>query len=62
MLVLHPEFKLEYFKKAKWATTWIEIARQIIRDEWERKWKSYSAADEDEDGEMEVVEQSSVRD
>lgn len=61
-LVLHPEFKLAYFKKAKWADDWIETARQIICDKWERKWKRYSAADEEiEAGEIEIIDGPSVR-
>ena len=56
--MLHPEFKLEYFKKAKWAASWIETTEQIVREEWLRKWKGYSAADEEED--IEVVKLAPV--
>ena len=45
--VLHPEFKLQYFKNAKWEADWIKTAKEIIRAEWERKW-SKMGEDENE--------------
>lgn len=41
-LALHPRHKLEYFKKHGWDATWIETARQIVRDEFD--W-SYAMTD-----------------
>ena len=38
-LVLHPRHKLNYFKKAKWDAEWIDAARQIVRDEFERSYQ-----------------------
>lgn len=50
-LVLHPEFKLQYFKNAKWEADWIETAEDIIRIEWTDKWSTMGDA-----GEVEVEE------
>ena len=36
-LVLYSEFKLVYFKKAKWNESWIKTVKQIIHNKW--KWK-----------------------
>ena len=38
--VLHPEFKLDYFKKAKWLPEWITEARRVATVEWEAHYKS----------------------
>ena len=45
LLVLHPHHKLDYFKKAKWDNKWINMARQIVWNEFERSYKDCSAAD-----------------
>ena len=45
LLVLHPHHKLNYFKKAKWDNEWIDMARQIVWDEFECSYKDCSAAD-----------------
>ena len=37
--VLHPHHKLHYFKSAMWDKDWIATAKQIVRDEFERKYK-----------------------
>lgn len=38
-IVLHPKYKLTYFANANWESTWIETARQLLREEWERYYK-----------------------
>lgn len=38
-LVLHPKYKLKYFADAGWDQTWIDTARQILRDEWDARYK-----------------------
>jgi hypothetical protein len=38
--VLHPRHKLGYFRSAKWDDEWIETAKQIVRDEFERTYKN----------------------
>jgi hypothetical protein len=42
--VLHPHHKLDYFKSAKWDDEWIETAKQIVRDEFERTYKDFGDA------------------
>lgn len=37
-LVLHPRNKLDYFKKAGWKKAWIDTARTIVQDEFERSY------------------------
>jgi len=44
LVVLHPRHKLEYFKKAKWDDDWIDTAKQIVRDEFERSYQDHDAA------------------
>lgn len=38
ILVLHPRHKLKYFENAGWEEEWIETARQIVRDEFDRTY------------------------
>jgi len=38
LLVLHPRYKLAYFKNAGWEIEWVEAARQIIHDEFDRSY------------------------
>jgi len=48
LLVLHPRHKLKYFKKHNWEATWIDTARQIVRDEFDRSDAAMDAnADEE---------------
>ena len=37
-LVLHPRHKLKYFENAGWEEDWIDTARQIVRDEFDRTY------------------------
>jgi hypothetical protein len=39
-VVLHPRHKLDYFKAAKWEKEWIDTARRIVREEYERTYKA----------------------
>jgi hypothetical protein len=43
-LVLHPRHKLSYFKTAGWEQEWIETAKELVRDAFQR---SYQAEDND---------------
>ena len=36
--VLHPHHKLHYFKTAGWEEDWIETARDIVREEFDRTY------------------------
>ena len=43
--VLHPHHKLSYFKKAGWEQGWIDTAKDLVRDEFN---KSYNEDNENE--------------
>ena len=36
---MHPKYKMAYFHIENWEATWIETARQMLRDEWEKHYK-----------------------
>lgn len=36
--VLHPRHKLEYFKKHNWEEAWVDTARDIVRNEFNRSY------------------------
>ena len=56
--VLHPCHKLEYFKKHNWEDSWVQTARDIVRDEFDR---SYAPAEvEDNANSMETDTNESV--
>lgn len=38
-VVLHPKFKMTYFNKENWQPDWIDTARQLLRDEWNKYYK-----------------------
>ena len=38
VLVLHPRHKLHYFKTAGWEDEWINTARDIVREEFDRTY------------------------
>ena len=42
--VLHPRHKLQYFKNANWLPEWIDIAKNIVREEFERSYASGDVA------------------
>jgi len=43
--VLHPRHKLEYFKAQKWEHGWIQTARDIVREEFDRSYKDITSED-----------------
>jgi hypothetical protein len=43
VLVLHPRHKLHYFKVAGWEAEWIEAAKTLVREEFERSYASSEA-------------------
>jgi hypothetical protein len=49
VLVLHPRHKLEYFKRHNWDASWIDTARQIVRNEFDRSYASLDIQDDDAD-------------
>lgn len=56
--VLHPSYKLQYFENANWDQEWIETAREIVINEYERRYAQYDNVSEEE---VEEVEKPSVR-
>ena len=44
--MLHPQHKLDYFKKAGWEEEWITKAKEIVRTEFERSYKYRDVLDE----------------
>ena len=44
--VLHPQYKLEYFKKAGWEPDWINTAEQLVRTSFN---KFYATKDNTDD-------------
>jgi hypothetical protein len=38
--VLHPRHKLQYFKNANWPQDWINTAKDIVREEFDRSYAS----------------------
>ena len=39
IVVLHPSYKLEYFRTQRWEPEWISMAERIIREEWNEGYK-----------------------
>ncbi|KAF5317857.1 hypothetical protein D9758_018904 [Tetrapyrgos nigripes] len=47
MIVLHPRHKLNYFKTAEWPESWKNTALEIVRDVYERDYKSKMTVEND---------------
>ncbi|KIP01061.1 hypothetical protein PHLGIDRAFT_38406, partial [Phlebiopsis gigantea 11061_1 CR5-6] len=47
-MILHPQFKTQYFKNAKWEDDWIKTAERIFREDWDCRWSLLK-----EDGDVE---------
>lgn len=43
-VVAHPVIKFKYFEKAKWPKEWIDTARTIIHDLWQKHYKPMDPA------------------
>ncbi|KAF5332362.1 hypothetical protein D9758_016948 [Tetrapyrgos nigripes] len=54
VMVLHPRHKLNYFKTAEWPTSWVDAAKEIVREVYERDYKGRRV-----EGEMEIDKPSS---
>ncbi|KAF5356677.1 hypothetical protein D9758_013731 [Tetrapyrgos nigripes] len=46
-MVLHPRHKLNYFKTAEWPESWKNMALEIVRDVYERDYKSKMTVEND---------------
>lgn len=38
-MILHPRYKLTYFREAKWPSEWIDAAVSIVREQWEDHYR-----------------------
>ena len=45
-LVLHPAYKLEYFRARDWEPEWIETAESMVREEFARSYKDMDVGDD----------------
>jgi hypothetical protein len=52
--VLHPGLKLDYFRAHKWKNEWIEVAEDMVRDEYKTHYKSMDRDTDDKSDDMEV--------
>ncbi|OJT13075.1 Zinc finger BED domain-containing protein 4 [Trametes pubescens] len=43
-MILHPRYKLQYFRDADWEEDWITEALKLVRDEWTTNYKPQQAA------------------
>lgn len=48
LLVLHPRYKLDYFKSAQWPKVWQKTAREMVEEEYASRYAP-SESSEDED-------------
>jgi hypothetical protein len=39
LAVLHPKYKLSYFRTKKWPEEWIETAKEVLREQWLTNYK-----------------------
>jgi hypothetical protein len=54
-LVLDPRRKLDYFRAAGWEEEWIEAAREIVREEFDRGYAGIRLENEDDSEELSSV-------
>ena len=38
-IVLHPKYKLTYFRSKKWPDAWVNAARLVLREQWMTYYK-----------------------
>ena len=48
--VLHPQYKLEYFRAAKWEEVWVETALEILRTQYDLHYRKVADEGSDEAG------------
>ncbi|KAJ3832394.1 hypothetical protein F5878DRAFT_548248 [Lentinula raphanica] len=56
-MILHPKYKLDYFRKARWEQEWIDTAVRVTREAWERDFKP---SDDDEESSSDTVHSDCV--
>ena len=45
LLALHPRHKLAYFATAGWSEEWIEMAKSLVREQFDTKYASHVTAE-----------------
>lgn len=51
---MNPRYKLNYFKQAKWPSDWVDLAKEITREEFNRNY-AHRKVGPDVDDEIEIV-------
>ena len=46
LLVLHPGLKLDYFHVQDWEEKWIDVAKNLVREEYISEYENLTPADE----------------
>jgi hypothetical protein len=54
-LVLHPNYKLDYFRARKWEKAWIETAESLVREEFESNYTNINSKNDDAATDVEIV-------
>ena len=47
--MLHPAYKLEYFKSAGWENSWIKVSEELVRTEFDQCYASLPITDKSDD-------------
>jgi len=45
--VLHPKYKLSYFRSKNWPEEWIDAARAVLREQWSSYYKPHNDSELD---------------
>lgn len=55
--MLHPNYKLDYFRARKWEKAWIETAESLVREEFESNYANINSKNDDAvtDAEIDAV-------
>lgn len=53
--MLDPRRKLDYFREAGWEEEWIEAAREIVTEEFDRGYAGIRLENEDDSEELSLV-------
>ncbi len=51
-LVLHPGLKLEYFRQHQWDEEWIDVAENLVREEYMVNYEKHPTVSENDSTEM----------
>ncbi|TFY76146.1 hypothetical protein EWM64_g7868 [Hericium alpestre] len=59
-MVLHPRHKLTYFKNTKWEQDWIDMAREVVQDEYDHSYALREVEGDDRDDQEAAQEATEV--